>query len=193
MGAAHRERDDMVYLFGRREHAVPLALLTEGMRRDIPVADTLPSSAIPFLGSRVALVLLIPLRLLLLMDRAEPTLRQLWAAGEAAGGLGLSGHSSHLPEIEKALGALHSKGSHNNAPPAEPGTHLFDDTSISHRNLKVVHDSTHFHFFKVIYWHKPDRNYYHTLFSFHDISSIIFSMPSRFETAIAPITESEGG
>jgi hypothetical protein len=103
----------MVYLLGGCKLAVLAALLAQRVGCDIPVSDAFPRTAITFFGSGVALVLFIPLRFLLFMDRAEPAIRQLRTAGITARSFWSLRQVHHLPEREKTLGALHSKGQLN--------------------------------------------------------------------------------
>ena len=59
IAAALREREDVVDLFGRRQLALLLALLTKRMQLDVAIADALPASAVAFVGLGVALVLVV--------------------------------------------------------------------------------------------------------------------------------------
>jgi len=59
VAAAFGEREDVVYLFGRSELTLLLALLTQRMRFDVAITDTLPSTTISFVGSRVTFVLVV--------------------------------------------------------------------------------------------------------------------------------------
>jgi hypothetical protein len=53
------EREDVVYLFSWSETALFLALLTKRMRLDVAVTDTLPSTTISLIGSRVTFILVV--------------------------------------------------------------------------------------------------------------------------------------
>ena len=53
------ERQDVVYFFSRRQLALLLTLLTERVRFDVAVADTLPASAVAFVGLWVPLILVV--------------------------------------------------------------------------------------------------------------------------------------
>ena len=83
----------MVHLFGRRQLALLLALLTKRMRLDVAIADSFPSPAISFVGRRVAFVLVVlffhDLLMLgtVLLTHGEPT-----SAGVSAGTLGFVRH-----------------------------------------------------------------------------------------------------
>lgn len=83
----------MVDLFGRRQLALLLALLTKGMQLDVAVTDALPASAVAFVGLGVAFVLVVlfvhDLLVLgtVLLTHSEPT-----AAGVGAGTFGFVGH-----------------------------------------------------------------------------------------------------
>jgi hypothetical protein len=59
IASAFGERKDVVYLFGRSELTLLLTFLTERMRLDVAVTDTLPSTTISFVGSRVTFVLVV--------------------------------------------------------------------------------------------------------------------------------------
>ena len=53
------EREDVVYFLGRSKSALPFTLFTKGMQFNVAVTDSLPGSAVSFVGSRVAFVLVI--------------------------------------------------------------------------------------------------------------------------------------
>ena len=101
IAAAFGERKDVVDLFGRRQLALLLALLTKRMQLDVPVADALPASAVAFVGLGVALVLVVLFVYdLLMLGAVLLTLSEPTAAGVGAGTLwfiwhgftSLSGH-----------------------------------------------------------------------------------------------------
>ena len=101
IAAALRERKDVVDFFGRRQLALLLTLLAEGMQLDVAVADALPASAVAFVGLGVALVLVVLfVHDLLMLGTVLLTLSEPTAAGVGAGTLwfiwhgftSLSGH-----------------------------------------------------------------------------------------------------
>ncbi|MPM27025.1 hypothetical protein SDC9_73530 [bioreactor metagenome] len=98
------EREDVVDLLGMRQLALLLTLLTEWMRFDKAVADSLPTSAVTFVGLAVPLVLVVlfvhDLLVLgtVLLTNSEPT-----AAGVGAGTFGFVGHWFTSLGIRKAL------------------------------------------------------------------------------------------
>jgi hypothetical protein len=59
VAAAFGEWKDVVYLFGGSELTLLLALLTKRMRLDVTVTDTLPSTTVSLVGSRVTFVLIV--------------------------------------------------------------------------------------------------------------------------------------
>ena len=59
MGAALRQRQDMVDFFGRGDLTGPLALLAQWVGCDISVTNPLPCAAIPATACRIALVLVV--------------------------------------------------------------------------------------------------------------------------------------
>ena len=59
MGAALTERQDVMYFLGGGDAAILLALLAQRVRLDVSVADTLPRTAVAFVGLGVALVLVV--------------------------------------------------------------------------------------------------------------------------------------
>ena len=59
MGAALAERQDVMYFLGDGDAPVLLALLAQRVRLDVSVADTLPRTAVAFVGLGVALVLVV--------------------------------------------------------------------------------------------------------------------------------------
>lgn len=87
------ERENMVDFLGRRQLALLLTLLTERVRFDVAVADTLPASTVAFVGLWVPLILVVLFVHDLLVFGAvllaygKPT-----AAGVGAGTLRFIGH-----------------------------------------------------------------------------------------------------
>ena len=65
----------MMDFFCRGQLALLLALLTQWVRGDVPVADALPGTAIAAAGCRVAVVLFVALCFQLLVFLTEPTVR----------------------------------------------------------------------------------------------------------------------
>ena len=55
------ERKDVMYFLGRSQLALFPALLAERMRLDVTVTDSFPGSAVSFVRSRVALILVVTL------------------------------------------------------------------------------------------------------------------------------------
>lgn len=104
IAAALGKREDVVDLLGRRQLALLLALLTEGMQLDVTVTDALPASAVAFVGLGVAFVLVVLFvnDLLVfgavLLTHAKPT-----AAGVGAGTLGFVWHLFTSLGTRKAL------------------------------------------------------------------------------------------
>ena len=96
------ERHNMVDFLGGCQRVGLGALLTQRMRRDILVTDTLPRSAVAFACSGIALVFLITLRLLFVMCRAEAAVRQRRTARVTAWTLWFSWHMVHLSGKEKS-------------------------------------------------------------------------------------------
>ena len=98
------ERKDVVDFLGRRQLALLLALLTKGMQLDVTIADTLPASAVAFVGLRVSLVLVVLfVHDLLMLGAVLLTLSEPTAAGVGAGRFGLYGIGSpHFRGIRKA-------------------------------------------------------------------------------------------
>lgn len=92
MGAALRERKNVVNLFGLSQNALFVALLAEGVGRNEPIPDTLPGPAVAAANGWAAVVLFIPFGFQLGVFLAEPTFGQLRAAWVRAGPLGFLGH-----------------------------------------------------------------------------------------------------
>ena len=95
------ERKDVMDLFGRRQLALLLTLLAERVGLDIAVADSLPASAVAFVGLGVSFVLVVLfVHDLLMFSAVLLTLSEPTAAGVGAGTLwfiwhrytSLSGH-----------------------------------------------------------------------------------------------------
>lgn len=93
MGAARRQRNDMVHLRSRRHPALAPAHLAQGMRGNKPAPNGWPRAVVPLLHFRRSAVAIVLGRDQLLVYRAVLPVRQLRAAGIAAGMLGLSWHS----------------------------------------------------------------------------------------------------
>ncbi len=101
MGAALRQRTDVVD-FRRRGIASALrAFLAQRMRFDVPGADFLPRAAVTLVDSRVALVLVIPAVLRLLVPVAVQAVRQVRTALVLAWCLGFVRHVNHLSYMER--------------------------------------------------------------------------------------------
>lgn len=101
MCTASRERDNVVNLLGRCCSDLFKALLTQGVRRCVPVTDALPSPTVFAIDVRAALVLVVTVPVQLLMLRTEASISKPWTAGVSAGLLwapwhiitSLSGHN----------------------------------------------------------------------------------------------------
>ena len=85
MCPAFGERYDVVNFLCGSDSPGFLALFTQRMLGDVPVADTFPRSTVAFACSGVASVSFILLCVLLGMSRAEPSVRQLGTAGMTTG------------------------------------------------------------------------------------------------------------
>ena len=92
VGAALRQRLDMVHLLGRGDSSFLLTHLTQRVLRYMAVADAFPRSAVPAAHSRVPVVLLVAFVLLLLMFFTEPAVHKPRAAGVGAWALWFSWH-----------------------------------------------------------------------------------------------------
>jgi hypothetical protein len=90
--AAFRQRSFVMHLLGLHQQALLVAQLTHGVLLHVFVSDALPRSTVATLDCWVPVIFLIAPVLLLLMLRAEATLRQVGATGEGAGAFGLVGH-----------------------------------------------------------------------------------------------------
>lgn len=97
MGTAFCQWQPVVYLLHRPQQSFLPALLTERVLCGVAVTDTLPRPPIPTAYSRVTVVLLVAAVLLLPMLLTEPSLCQLWTAGEGTRSLRFPWHLSHLP------------------------------------------------------------------------------------------------
>ncbi len=75
MGAAVRQRNNVVYLLRRGHSTFLFALFAQRMRGDVSITDSFPCPAVSAANSRVAPVLLITDGLLLFVLRAEPPIR----------------------------------------------------------------------------------------------------------------------
>jgi hypothetical protein len=93
IAAALGEREDVVDFLGRRQLALLLTLLTKRMRLDKAVADSLPASAVTFVGLGVPLVLVVLfVHDLLVLGTVLLTLSEPTAAGISTGTLRFVGH-----------------------------------------------------------------------------------------------------
>ena len=59
VSAALTERQDVMYFFGSSDSAILLALLAKRVGFDVAVTDTLPRTAVAFVGLGVSLVLVV--------------------------------------------------------------------------------------------------------------------------------------
>lgn len=94
IAAAFGERKDMVYLLGGCQFALLLTFLAQRVRLDVAVAGTLPCTAIPFIGCRVAFVLVVAfVHNLLMLGAVLPAIfGKPTAAGVSAWALGFVWH-----------------------------------------------------------------------------------------------------
>ncbi len=93
-----------MYLLGWRVHTFLKADFTKRMGSRVAISDTLPSSAIPPLCSRVAFVSLVAFGLNLGMFFTEATVSKVGTAGIRTGSLWSSWQTKHLlVGIRKAL------------------------------------------------------------------------------------------
>lgn len=91
-------------LLGRRQLALLIALLTEGMQLDVAVTDALPASAVAFVGLRVSFVLVVLfVHDLLMLGAVLLTLSEPTAAGVGAGTLWFIWHGFTSLGTRKAL------------------------------------------------------------------------------------------
>jgi len=87
-----RQRNFVVYLFGRDQLSVLLTQFAQRMRRSISVADAFPRSAVTSADSGIAVVFFVAFCFFLGVFLAEPTVGQLGTAGMGARTLGFRGH-----------------------------------------------------------------------------------------------------
>lgn len=107
VGAALRQRLDVVYLLGRNDPSLLLTHLTQWLLCNVSVSDTFPRSAVSPTHSWVAVVLLVTFILLPLMLLTEPAIRKLWTSRVGTRPLRFSWHLLHLSlGIRKALTGL---------------------------------------------------------------------------------------
>ena len=92
----------MVHLRSRRHSALPAAHFAQGMRGNEPAPNGWPRAIVPLLHFRRSAVAIVLGRDQLLVRRAVLPVRQLRAAGIAAGMLGFPWHY-RPPRIQKAL------------------------------------------------------------------------------------------
>ena len=92
MGTARRQRNDVVYLRSHRHPALSPAHFAQGMRGNKPAPNGWPRAIVPLLHFRRSAVAIVLGRDQLPVRRAVLPVRQLRAAGIAAGMLGFSGH-----------------------------------------------------------------------------------------------------
>jgi hypothetical protein len=115
IAAAFGERKDVVYLFGRSELTLFLTLFTERMRLDVAVTDTLPSTTVSLVGSRVTFVLIVMfVHCLFMLGTVLPAFSKPTAAGVSTRTLwfvrhrftSLSGHKKSPCRVDpaKAIG-----------------------------------------------------------------------------------------
>lgn len=101
VGAALGNRKNMMNFLDRCQPAFLEALLTQGVRRCVPVTDALPSPTVFAVDVRAALVLVVAVPVQLLVLRTEAFVGEPWTAGISAGFLrtprhmitSLSGHN----------------------------------------------------------------------------------------------------
>ena len=119
VAAAFRERKDVVYLLGGRKPALLLAFLTERMRLDVAVSDTLPGTTVPFVGGGVAFVLVVLFcNNLLMLGAVLLALSKPTAAGVGTWTFGFVWHWVHLlAGIKKALRDCSHKAHLNSSSP----------------------------------------------------------------------------
>nr|DAU01001.1 MAG TPA: hypothetical protein [Caudoviricetes sp.] len=92
MGAACRQRNNMMHLRSHRHPVLAPAHFTQGMHGNKPAPNGWPRAVVPFLHFRRSAVAIVLGRDQLLVRRAVLPVRQLRAAGIAAGMLGFPGH-----------------------------------------------------------------------------------------------------
>lgn len=96
MGAALRQRPDVVYFHGGGQLSVLLALLAHGMFRQVSVTNPPPCAAIPALTLRVAHMPVIMRRYNFLVFPAIPPVRKARASRIRTGTLGSVWHGGRL-------------------------------------------------------------------------------------------------
>jgi hypothetical protein len=93
IASALGERKDVVYLFGRSELTLLLTFLTERMRLDVTVTDTLPCTTVSFVGGRVTFILVVVfVHCFLMLGTVLLTFSKPTAAGVNTGTLWFVGH-----------------------------------------------------------------------------------------------------
>ena len=93
MGAALRDRFDVMHLLDRGEASFLQTHLAEGMLLHIAVPDTLPSSAVLFVDVWAAFILVVPVAFQLLVLRTVALVRKPCTAGVRTRFLRTSWHS----------------------------------------------------------------------------------------------------
>ena len=93
VGAALRQRLDVVYLLGRGDPSLLLTYLTQWMLCNMPVSDAFPCPAVSAVHSRVPVVLLVAFILLPLVLLTESAVRKPGTAGVGARALWFSWHT----------------------------------------------------------------------------------------------------
>ena len=127
--AALRNRKNMMNFLDRCQPAFLEALLTQGVRRCIPVTDTLPSPAVFAVDVRAALVLVVPIPVQLLVLLAEASISKSWTAGVSAGFLWTPWH------------IITSLSGHNKSPAGEGLPQGFRRFYFVHHNTIIRGDS----------------------------------------------------
>lgn len=105
IGAAARQRENMMNLLGWRQPTGLLARLAERVCLDETVTDTLPRAAVAFVCLRLTLEMIVMIvRLSLMLRTVLPACGEPTAAGIGAGTLWFVGHVIHfLKGKRKAL------------------------------------------------------------------------------------------
>lgn len=93
MGAALGERKDVVNLLGLSQNALLIALLAEGVGRNEPIPDALPSPPVPPVDRWTTIEPFIPLGFQFGVFLTEPAVGQLRAARIRAGPLWFERHN----------------------------------------------------------------------------------------------------
>ncbi len=98
MIAALRNGEDMVYLLHGSQPSFLKAPLTQGMRRSIAVADSLPGSAVLLVrvGTACVFVVLLHGKLLMLLAVLTTLDSQPWAVAVSASAPWFPRHTNHL-------------------------------------------------------------------------------------------------